>query len=257
MAHSNNQWAADPFKLITNTGLKSRHEIPTTSAIYEYVQHTSLVHNLFIRGLNASYHQCLGVKPGTADAQDFLVFNQCLWEVIHDHHDQEEEFLFPAVQQISDTNQGWMQSNVKEHAEFHESFDAYRKYVFETKAEDYDGQTLLDLITTCGPLIEKHLHNEIPTMIELFGSDEKKLRDVWKQLEKRVFATQDNYRHIPLAVGCSDATFELDGQVMPFPPVPFFFPYLLRYVFGRTHAGSWRFCPSDEFGKPRPLQFAV
>jgi hypothetical protein len=51
--------------------------------------------------------------------------------------------------------------------------------------------------------------------------------------------------------------FELDGEVRPFPPVPFFFPYLIRWVYGKRHAGSWRFCPSDEFGIPRELQFVA
>jgi hypothetical protein len=257
MSNTTNQWLNGPFKLITDTGLKSRPEIPSTSIIYHYAQRISLVHNLFIRGLNASYHQCLGVKPDTTDAQDFLIFNQFLWEVIQDHHDVEEEFLFPELEQLAAKNQGLMKGNIEEHAGFHDSFEAFRKYVFETKANDYDGETLRVLVTTCGHLIEKHLHNEISSLIELYGCDEKKLGDIWNRLEERVFAKQDNRRHVPLLIGCSDATFQLDGQTMPFPPVPFFFPYLVRFVFGRLYAGSWRFCPSDVFGKPQPLRFAA
>jgi hemerythrin-like domain-containing protein len=132
MENSNSRWAAGPFKLITETGVKSRPEIPSTSMIYVYAQQIALAHNLFLRGLNASYHQCLGVKSGSVDARDFLIFNQVLSEVIHDHHDMEEDFLFPAIEQISDQHKGLMQSNFEEHAEFQESFNAFRRYVFET-----------------------------------------------------------------------------------------------------------------------------
>jgi hypothetical protein len=186
--------AEAPFKLIKSTGLKLRPDIPNSSAVYVYAQSTSLVHNLFLRGLNASYHQCLAIQAGTAEAQDFLVFNQCLWESIQDHHDQEEDFLFLALEELSAENKGMMKGNVEEHATFHESFEAFRKYVFETKAADYDGEKLRNLLQTCGPLIEKHLHNEISTLVALYGSDEKKLRDIWKQLEKRVMDATDKYR---------------------------------------------------------------
>jgi hypothetical protein len=224
--------------------------------IYKYAEETSCVHNLLLRGLNTAYNQCLGVQPGK-DAEDFLFFNQLLWEQIHDHHDSEEEYFFPAVENIDPKNKGLMKTNSDEHAQFHESLEAYGTYVHSCKSADYDGQKLQNLIKACGDPITEHLHNEIGTLLQLYGSDEAKLGEVWSGLGKRVFAKLDNFRHLPLLIGCGDSTFQLDGQVRPFPPVPFFMPYLVRYVFGRRHARSLRFCPSDEFGRPRKLKFAA
>jgi hypothetical protein len=58
-----------------------------------------------------------------------------------------------------------------------------------------------------------------------------------------------------MLIGCSDKTFVLDGEVSPFPPVPFFVPYIVKYVLQQRNAGAWRFNPSDFFGVPRPLSF--
>ena len=61
---------------------------------------------------------------------------------------------------------------------------------------------------------------------------------------------------MPCVMGCVDRTYE-GGMHKDFPPWPFFIPYLVHYWLGRTHQGAWRFCPSDMWGQPRPLQFTA
>lgn len=60
---------------------------------------------------------------------------------------------------------------------------------------------------------------------------------------------------MPMSMGCAD--YPTDSKLdKHFPPWPSFFPYLVKYWFGRKHQDAWRFCPSDFWGQPRPLAFA-
>lgn len=59
----------------------------------------------------------------------------------------------------------------------------------------------------------------------------------------------------PAGLGGMDNTFE--GGKHKWPPLPFFVPYLVKYVYARRFAGSWRFSPCTIFGQPKELPFAV
>lgn len=186
-------WADRPFKLITQTGLDARPEVPKDHFVIRLTKDMALVHNLVLRGLNAAYHQCLAVSPGTAEARDFLIWNQCLFEFLKSHHDMEEEHLFPALEDLTG-KPGSMANNVREHKDFEASLLQYRDYVFETDPESYDGARLKSLIDAFGPLVEKHLHNEIVPMYDLHVTDSEALRALWKRVEKDYQPNFDKYR---------------------------------------------------------------
>jgi len=249
------QWADQPFALIKETGYLSRQDIPDRQhPAIMIAQQMALTHNVILRGLNASFNQCLSVSPKTKEAQDFLLFNQCLFEILHAHHIVEEERMFVAIEKFTGVP-GIMDKNLQEHKDFQEGLEKYRQYIFETNSADYDGQKLQALLEGFGKTVELHLHNEIPTLLDLKDYDAAQLKALGSAIAKQFRTGNDFYSHVPLFLGCADRSFVLDGQVRPFPPAPFFVPYLIKFVFEPRHSGAWRFNPCDSFSRPRPLQF--
>ena len=70
----------------------------------------ALLHNLMLRAFNSSYNQCLGVRPATEDARNFLHYNQVLYEQIQEHHDHEEKVLFPALEKLTGQKALWIKT---------------------------------------------------------------------------------------------------------------------------------------------------
>jgi hemerythrin-like domain-containing protein len=178
------RWADEPFALINSTGILSRPDIPPDHGAVRLAQMMSLAHNALLRSLNASFNQCLAVQPGTTEARDFLFFNQSLVEVLKFHHDIEDEFMFTAIEQLTEVP-GIMDQNIQEHKEFLSGMEAFQKYVSETSADAYDGQTFQRLLEGFGKSVEKHLHNEIPTLIALKDYDSSKMKKIAADLGKR------------------------------------------------------------------------
>jgi hypothetical protein len=188
-------WADQPFALIKETGILSRQDIPDRQhPAISMAQHMALTHNIIIRGLNASFNQCLSVSPKTKEAQDFLLFNQCLFEILHDHHTVEEEHMFGAIEKFTGVP-GIMDKNLEEHKDFQEGLEKYRQYIYETDATDYDGQTLQALLEGFGKTMEVHLHNEIPTLLDLKDYDAAKLKALAAAVGKRFRAGSNFYRY--------------------------------------------------------------
>lgn len=156
-------------------------------------QQMALSHNVILRGMNASFNQCLGVQPGTTEAHDFLLFNQCLFEILQQHHDVEETYMFGEIERLTKID-GIMDQNIQEHKDFHDDLERFRKYVFETAAGDYDGQTLKAMLEGFGKTVEKHLHNEIPSLLELKDYDVTGLKRISKGAGKKFASAGDKYR---------------------------------------------------------------
>lgn len=188
------QWADQPFALIKETGILSRPNIPRHHPAVAMAQGMALSHNVILRGMNASYNQCLSVQPKTAAASDFLFFNQCLFEILKTHHDIEEEYMFGEIEKLTGVP-GIMDGNLQEHRDFHEGLEKFREYVFETDAEKYDGKTLQGLLDGFGRAVEKHLHNEIPTLLDLNECDAAKLKAISTTLGKRFAKANNVYRY--------------------------------------------------------------
>lgn len=189
-------WASNPFKLISDTGLHARSDVPHDHYVVKFTKDMALVHNLVLRGLNAAYNQCLSVTPGTQAAQDFLIFNQCVFEMLKSHHDMEEEKLFPALEKALG-QPGAMETNVAEHHDFHDGLMHFHDYVFNTEADKYDGSTLHSIIESFGFLVEKHLHNEIASLYDLHVIESNTLKALWNDIEKNYQPNFDKYRYVP------------------------------------------------------------
>jgi hemerythrin-like domain-containing protein len=255
MACASTCWADKPFALISETGALRDPDIPAGHPAIHFAQTMAQIHNAIIRALNSIYNQCTAVKSGSKDAVDFLKYCQFFHGALHHHHDVEEETFFPDIEKLAG-KPGMMEANVEQHKEFEEGLENFRFYVCETSPENYDGQRLKDIIDSFGKILEKHLHDEIPTLLSLHHLDAKKMKQVWARAEKAAQANNDLFKDAPITFGCVDRTFKVDGLPANFPPVPFFIPYLVHYVFSGRHAGAWRFNPCTFFKAPRPLQLA-
>jgi hypothetical protein len=58
---------------------------------------------------------------------------------------------------------------------------------------------------------------------------------------------------MPASKGAMDRGYE-NGLHAKWPPLPWYVPYLSRFIFSRKYAGSWRFSPCRKF-KPKELEF--
>lgn len=192
MAH----WAERPFDLISETGIKSRTEIPKDHPVIALARGMALTHNIILRSINASYNQCLDVKPDASSALDFLQFNQSLCEMITIHHDVEEEFLFPEIERLSG-DPHIMDTNLQEHESFHDALEAVKKYAYNTLPENYDGEHFKALLLPLGQAVVKHLHHEIPTLLDLHKYDADELALIRKELARRSQARTDKKRYVP------------------------------------------------------------
>lgn len=188
-------WADTPFRLITETGVGIEEKTdlhPNKMAVF-YARQMALIHNTLIRALNASYNQCLGVAPNTQDATDFLIYNQCIYEFLHEHHTVEEDVFFRDLEGLTDIK-GLMEGNTNQHKDFEAGMERYKEYVFNTKREDYDGKALKDILDSFGKVLEQHWHDEIPTLLELSKYDEGAMMKIWKRAEYAATHFVDQYR---------------------------------------------------------------
>ncbi|KMU77747.1 hypothetical protein CISG_01502 [Coccidioides immitis RMSCC 3703] len=249
-----NPWADTPLSLISETGIKSRPDIPLDHAAVEGAQKMAAIHNILLRSFNASYNQCLGVKRNTKEASDFLVFNQVLYEMTSHHHHLEETCLFPEIEKFTGVK-GLMDKNIREHKDFEGGLEKLREFSFSTDASTYDGEALKAILDILGPVLEKHFHGEISTFLDLAEYDSKAMAKAWDLVAKKGASSTIKSRTGVMILVCSDNTFAIDEKEGGYPPFPAFVPYLTKWVFQWRHAGTWHFAPSDVFGNPKPLAF--
>jgi hypothetical protein len=248
-------WADTPFKLISSTGGLNRSDIPADHAARFFATQMSLIHNSLLRAFNSSYNQAIYIKaaPAPSTAADFLTYNQCIYELLHEHHTVEEETAFPLIEQLTG-KPGIMEANVEQHKMFDAGLTAFKDYVFNTKPEDYNGEELRRILDSFGHILQEHLHDEIPTLLGLHIYDSKALMEVWKKTEKVAISNLDDYRHGPLIFGCQDLAWKIDGKEAVLPDCPFFVPYLVKYLHERKYKSLWKFNPSSSFRVRREFE---
>jgi hypothetical protein len=102
---------------------------------------------------------------------------------LENHHLGEETKHFPWLEEMIGVP-GKMQVNVDQHHEFEPGVKAFTKYVAGLKSgsEQYDGQKVRELIDGFGPILLKHLEDEIGTLVELEQFDKVD----WKGFNARI-----------------------------------------------------------------------
>jgi sterol-4alpha-carboxylate 3-dehydrogenase (decarboxylating) len=154
----------------------------------------ALTHNTIFRGLNAVYHQAPGVLPGTQEATDLLFYCSVAWDFIHSHHVIEESIYFPKIEEATGVP-GLMSDNVEQHRQLEAGLERLRKYAQETRKEDYDAEKLRAIIEDLAGPLETHLHEEIPTIINLHDKiDSKTIKEIYGHMHDAAERTSDGFK---------------------------------------------------------------
>jgi hemerythrin-like domain-containing protein len=160
---SNNAWADTPFTLIPTPG-RGENLNKLDDAVF-IAREMANAHNGMLRALNSIYQQCTFVKE-PKDVKDLLLYATFWCDWIHEHHDGEETFFFPRVEEITGVK-GLMEVNVTQHQVFMAGLEELHKYAKETPVEGYDGMKLRNIIDSFGGNLTKHLTEEIGTLLGL------------------------------------------------------------------------------------------
>ncbi|KAJ7152057.1 hypothetical protein C8R46DRAFT_1197794 [Mycena filopes] len=202
-------------------------------------------HNSFIQGINAMVAHAPRITP--EKVQPFMIFSLAVVDNIHHHHEMEETFLFPELEQK--LGAGALSQNVAQHKEFVPQLLELKEYLEAVKAgAAYDGRLLVQMIHSFGDTMVAHLNDEIPSldssrMRAVFT--EKELKDIDSAFMKIVMQKIEFATTLPLSVVCGNPATPW------FPPFPTPLKWATRWWFARTHSAAWEFGPLDLYGVPR------
>ncbi|KAL2800169.1 hypothetical protein BJX66DRAFT_350929 [Aspergillus keveii] len=244
-------WADGPWKLI-ETPSKTK-DVTSHAAIHiaNIMAHT---HNAMLRGLNSIYLQANHITI-QQDISDFLFFINAWATWVSHHHELEEETMFPGFERVLGI-EGLLQSNVDQHHTFQPALQELLVYSETTQPGGYRSEDVRGLFEKFAPAFREHLSDEIESLLSMqrYAENDDKgqaLLEVYKAAEVEA-GKQDKDVIPPMVLGLRDVTFEGGNQWPDMPPLSEWF---VHYIFARKHAGSWRFLPSDTWGKPRALAF--
>ncbi|KAH7198336.1 uncharacterized protein B0J16DRAFT_330264 [Fusarium flagelliforme] len=263
MSETKKPWVDGPFALISASKSGDSPEKPAEGA-RKCAAEMTVVHNLFLRGINAIYVQAVNVaERGTAkDKSDFANFAWSWSQEVLEHHDVEESRIFPEINELAGVP-GLMDANIEEHHLFHTGLDKFREYVdkLRKEEEELDGEKLKGIIDSFMPVLRTHLENEIDTLVGLEKYADRCDWGAWFQKVAQDLGAQGmksaSHRNeiLPLAMILHDKTFE-GGIWGDFPPLPWLAMVAIRWLFVRTHQDWWRFAGCDSTSMPQELPFA-
>lgn len=148
-----------------------------------------------------------------------------------------------------------MGSNVDGHDAFLPGLGVFEAYVTKTRPEEYCGITLRNILERFAPLLVEHLHEEIPTLIELWRvEDEEGLKKVWAQAEEMGSKGGSVWEAPMFVLGNVDGEMVMDGELCAFPELPRGLGWAVRNLFMRRHREVWGFCAFDWEGSRRVVR---
>lgn len=238
-----------------------------------------VIHNCLIRSLNAIYLQCIKIENSPQDVPNFVEYAYVWCKLIHEHHNEEETDVFPAIDKLTGVD-GIMAGNVEQHRAFHSGVEHYETFLHDVKAgtTQYDGQKLKDIIDSFASTLHQHLVDEISTLLSLKQYSEKvDWAEYWRkksaEIVKAASASPEakvscgtlstkavlfginslQSVFMPFVLSCHDPTFE--NGIVSWPEMPWIAKILFKWYFVPQHRAWWRFGPIDASGKPQELPF--
>jgi hemerythrin-like domain-containing protein len=189
-------WPEEPFRLIATTDAWS---YPTSPAAARVARLMALTHNTIFRALNAVYHQCGAVQPEKAkDVRDLAMFTTFALDFLDNHHKVEETVFFPMLE-AQTRIPGLMAENIQQHRAFDCALGRLRKYIerLKTGVAFLDALELKRLIRELAEPLERHLNDEIPTLLRIGNVlDDKTIEICYKAMHAEAEGTTDPYRYV-------------------------------------------------------------
>ncbi|KAK9415083.1 hypothetical protein SUNI508_01931 [Seiridium unicorne] len=252
-------WANGPLPLIASPSQTHDMRHP---AIYVANEMTHQ-HNAALRGLNAIFLQAPHVTD-FQDITDLLFLTQCwgLWVQYYDHFRRTR--MFPKFEETL-KRPGCILSQLGGNLDFAPSLTRLLQYVQQTHpmVETYDPILFRELIKELGLILQEHLATLISIVTDLprvcgelespeAQSKAGKISQIYRQLDKEANDAMDQKIVPPMLVRMRDTTFEGGNN---WPGLSLVAVHTIADRLSKTHAGAWRFLPSDVWGKPKELPF--
>jgi hypothetical protein len=138
---------------------------------------------------------------------------------------------------------------------FHDGLTEYKSYLLslQGREQDFSGSHLRHIISSFGPPLCTHLHDEIPTLLALakYG-DKVPLSKFWAKQRGGPGSLADIAR-VPFFFLNLDQEFE-GGLWADWPPAPGWVKWGMRNLVSRVRrAGVWRFACCGKDGRPKEL----
>lgn len=242
-------WQLGPIPLISTP-------LSLTGATDQYTLAASemaLVHNCIIRAVNSIAIQSAYIPA--VEVINFINYSLATYHGLVAHHDGEEAHFFPDLERITG-EAGLMEENVQGHRDFDTKFSAWGEWL---KAciegeETWSHSQNLRLMQDFMPPLQRHLHDEIPSILALsrFG-DTLDLKKMFEKEGEKVMGGMCKRTVLPIFFFNHDDTFE--GGRHHFPPLPFPVKWVLKNVFGRSRSEWWKFACCGFDGRPRELRY--
>ncbi|KAI1265360.1 hypothetical protein F5Y18DRAFT_386293 [Xylariaceae sp. FL1019] len=248
-------WADSPISLVTTPQYETKQtDIFTTGAT-----HMALLHNSIFRGYNSIYQQAPHVKD--VDVLDFIGYSLTWHKFVVSHHDDEEENLFPKVEEVLNDKTVFEETH-KEHQAFLPGLAEFEKYLQTVSAApaSYSGKDLRRIMTSFQEPFSAHFHSEIGTISNLAkhpnapkaGSEEETAASlIFKTWGKKTVTKAGTLDVVPFFLLNLDGTRE-DGMWENWPPIPAPIKWGLVNIGGAYYNRRWKFA-SCANGKPKQL----
>jgi hypothetical protein len=174
--------------------------------------------------------------------------------MVKTHHDGEEKHLFPVLQ--ARLGAEVMADALHEHEAFHDGFERFAAYLDSLQGQEdkFDGQVLIQIMDEFADAIVRHLHNEIPALLDLekLGNVEA-ISQIWDQsVEAGIKGVKlaDFFDVVPIMAVTHDVTYE-DGLHKNFPPMPSVMKFVIFRIFSMWHWRFWKFGACETSGLPK------
>jgi len=169
---------------------------------------------------------------------------------LHHHHHSEETLIFPYME--TKLGKGAMESNYEQHHAFMDGVKELETFLngVQDGTQEYNGERVIEMLEGFAPVLAQHLHDEIPTL------DSAKLRaamtvadlkDLEKQLGKKIMAETSLSTQLPVALVCHEMTFAPWFPGLPAPAM-----FAARYMLFWLHSDAWAFGPCTAHGVLKP-----
>jgi hypothetical protein len=205
--------------------------------IYEkYYKSLCLIHKIILRSVDSIIKHSDEEKV-KMDAKNFMGYILCFHDTIHEHHHNEEEFVFPLMKIKHDVS-----PLENDHRILIEHMNELKSFVMEcaNKKKKYNSHELKEIILKIKELIVPHFNEEetqsTPEALEKNFSA-KEINDV---IEKILKENQKNSSPWKDLVFISSHLNE-DEKNFFFAEMPFLIKFLLKHLFCRRFSGYWKY----------------